>query len=435
MARTHTTGDLVPLVVDRAFLAVPLRVRGRILGCVALTRRVGRVPFDEVDMLTVSQLAAQASLGIDNARLYRGQATTATELQRSMLPASPPILAGIEVAHRYLPGNPTAEVGGDWFDAIPLPGSRVAIVMGDVMGHGIRSAAVMGHLRTAVQTLTALDLPPGQVLRHLDDLAQRLGDDHLATCVYAVYDPVARRCVFANAGHIPPVLAHPDGTVELVPVPAGAPIGVGGVAFEPFEIKTTDGDVLLLCTDGLVEVRGQSIDEGIVDLRESLARPGLSNLSPDALCDILLSGQRRDERSDDVALLVARLRGIPASDVAHWLLEPRPTTAAHARRLIRETLAGWGLSAHSDLTELLATELITNAIRYATRPIELRLLRIDSLLCEVTDDDHYLPVLRAASASDERGRGLYLVSQLAHRWGVSRTAGGKVVWFEQSLGE
>jgi anti-sigma regulatory factor (Ser/Thr protein kinase) len=372
-----------------------------------------------------------ANQATTSACCHHDEAAIADALQHSMLPTTPPRLAGVEVAHRYLPGSRSAQVGGDWFDAIPLPGSRVALVVGDVMGHGIRSAAIMGHLRVAVQTLAALDLPPEQVLRHLDDLAQRLDDDHLATCIYAVYDPVARTCVIANAGHIPPVLVHADGQAELLSyLPTGAPIGVGGVAFEPVEVKAADGDLLVLCTDGLVEMRGSDIGSGLAALCENVATPGLT---PDSMCDILLHALRARDREDDVALLIARLRGIPSADVAEWLLHPSAATARTARRLVRRTLVGWGLCACADVAELLASELVTNAVRYASRPIGLRLMRTDALLCEVSDDDHHLPTLRHATETDETGRGLLLVSRLARRWGANRTADGKVVWFEQAL--
>jgi anti-sigma regulatory factor (Ser/Thr protein kinase) len=413
---------------------VPLLVRGSVLGCVTLTRRPQRPPFDEVDVLMVGQLAAQAALGVDNARLYRGQRATAAELQRGVLPTTPPSLAGVEVAHRYLPGNPAAEVGGDWFDTIALPGSRIAIVIGDVMGHGVRSASMMGHLRIAVQTLAALDLPPDQILRQLDNLAQRLGDDHLATCLYAVYDPIARCCVLANAGHLPPLLVRRDGRIERVDLPTGAPIGVGGVAFETVEITVRDGDTLLLYTDGLVEERGEDIDGRIAALGERLRAMGAASLEPQELCDAVVDGAGREEYEDDIAVLAVRMGGIAAENVAHWLLSPQPVTVTRARGLVRQTLAGWNLSALAEVAELLATELITNAIRYSTRPIELRLLCTRTLLCEVRDDDHYLPILREAGGLDENGRGLFLVSRLARRWGVSRTTHGKVVWFELDLG-
>jgi Stage II sporulation protein E (SpoIIE) len=430
MARTHRYGDLEPLVRDHSLLAIPLSVGARVLGCAILLRSPGRPPFGQIDVLTATLLAAQASQGIDSACRYQSEAAIASAIQLSMLPNGPPRLAGVEIAYRYLPSSADTQVGGDWFDAIALPGSRVALVVGDVMGHGIRSAAIMGHLRTAVQTLAAVDLPPEQVLRHLDDIARRLDDDHLATCVYAVYDPVAQSCMIANAGHIPPVLVHHAGQAELLTrLPAGAPIGVGGVPFEPMEVKTADGDLLVMCTDGLVEVRGRDIGTGLAALCD-LAEP---DATPDELCEILMRTLHSRDSGDDVALLVARLHGIPSSDIAQWLLQPQPSTPRLVRRLVRRTLADWDLAACADVTELLASELVTNAVRYASRPIELRLMRTDVLLCEVRDDDHHLPVLRSATGSDEVGRGLHLVSSLARRWGASRTIDGKVVWFDQVL--
>ena len=205
--------NLVPVVCGRSMLVLPLSARGTVLGTLKLLRLPEREPFDEGDAATLLELAARAALSLDNARLHRAEAKVATTLQRSMIPTRPPRIPGVQIAHRYMPGDRRAEVGGDWFDAIQLPGSRVALVVGDVMGHGLHSAAAMGRFRTAMQTLAALDLPPGQLLRHLDNLAHKLGDDHLATCLYAVYDPINRTCELASAGHVPPVLVPPpDGT-------------------------------------------------------------------------------------------------------------------------------------------------------------------------------------------------------------------------------
>lgn len=415
---------------DGSLLVVPLRVDARVLGFAAFLRTADRPPFDDTDLLTACLMADQAALSARKAQLYQREAHMADELQRSMLPTRPPTLPGVEIAYRYLPANPEAQVGGDWFEAIPLPGSRVALVVGDVMGHGIRSAAAMGQLRTAVRTLAALDPPPDQVLRHLDDLAQQLGEHQLATVIYCVYDPVRRRCTIANAGHIPPVLVHPGGEVEQLSVPTGAPVGLGGVAFEPLEIAAPDGGLLVLCTDGLVESRNEDIGDGLARLCRGLSRPARTL---DGLCERLTRAHRVEHREDDVALLVARFIGVPAENVALWILRPHPQTPARVRRLIHSTLSGWGLDEHASVTELLATELVTNAIRYATRPITLRLMRTDVLLCEVTDDDHHLPVLRQPTHTDENGRGLHLVSRLSRRWGASRTTTGKAVWFEQTI--
>lgn len=419
-------------LVGCSLLVVPLSVRGRKLGSAVVARHPGSPGFSEVDILTVRQLAAQTSLGVDNGYLYRARSRVGDWLQRSMLPQLPERLSSVDIAYRYVSSSHTAQVGGDWFDAIPLPGNRVALVVGDVMGHGVRSAAVMGQFRTAMQTLAAMDLPPDHVLRHLDDLAHQLGDSYLATCLYAVYDPVIHRCTIASAGHVPPVLLRQDGTTEILRTPTGAPIGLGGVAFESFEFTVADGDVLVLCTDGLVETRTRDVESGLEVLRSHLTDP---QRPVEEQCRTLLQALSTPDQEDDVALLVARLRGIPSGDFAQWMLQPRPTTPGLARRLLRTTLAEWGLEEMTDLVELLATEVITNAVRYASRPIDLRLLRTDILLCEVTDDDQHRPVLRQASATDENGRGLQLVSHLSRRWGASAKTTGKVVWFELDLPE
>ncbi|TQF04261.1 SpoIIE family protein phosphatase [Kitasatospora acidiphila] len=421
---------LVPVVSGRSMLVLPLSARGTVLGILKLLRLPDRAPFDESDAATLLELAARAALSLDNARLHRAESKVATTLQRSMIPSRPPQIPGVQIAHRYMPGDRRAEVGGDWFDAIQLPGSRVALVVGDVMGHGLHSAAAMGRFRTAMQTLAALDLPPGQLLRHLDNLAQKIGDDHLATCLYAVYDPINRTCELASAGHVPPVLVHPDGTGELLEIPAGAPIGVGGVPFVAKKIDVSDGSMLVMCTDGLVEVRGGDIGAGLAALCGNLIDP---RRSPEEACDTVLDRLHSDDRKDDVALLVARFDGVAETEVATWTLAVDTAEVGRARLLVRERLAAWGLSALGDTTELLVSELVTNAVRVARDYVQLQLIRVDKLLVEVSDDNYNLPSLVPAESMDENGRGLNLVSQLAERWGTARKAVGKVVWFEQSL--
>ncbi|MFD7451043.1 SpoIIE family protein phosphatase [Kitasatospora sp. NPDC059827] len=421
---------LAPVVSGRSMLVVPLSARGTVLGILKLLRLPDRAPFDESDAATLKELAVRAALSLDNARLHRAEARVATTLQRSMIPTRPPQIPGVQIAHRYLPGDPKAEVGGDWFDAIQLPGSRVALVVGDVMGHGIHSAAAMGRFRTAMQTLAALDLPPGQLLRHLDNLAQKLGDDHLATCLYAVYDPINRTCELASAGHVPPVLVHPDGSGELLEIPAGAPIGVGGVPFVAKTIDVSDGSMLVLCTDGLVEVRGGDIGAGLAALCGNLIDP---QQSPEQACDEVLRRLHSDDRKDDVALLVARFDGVAPSEVATWNLTVDQREVRRARSLVREQLAAWHLEALSDTTELLVSELVTNAVRVARDRVQLQLIRVDKLLVEVSDDNHNLPSLEPAEQLGETGRGLTLVTKLAEHWGTARKAVGKVVWFELPL--
>ncbi len=419
-----------PLLADRSLLIAPLTARGTVLGRMCFVREPQRPAFNLKDAATAVEFAARGAVHLDNARLHQFESRAATTLQRSMLPTSPPRIPGVSVAHHYRPGDRQAQVGGDWFDAIQLPGGRVALIVGDVMGHGLHSAAVMGQFRTAVQTMAALDLPPAQLLRHLDNLAHRLGADHLATCVYAVYDAIHRTLHLANAGHIPPVLARPDGRSELLRIPEGAPIGVGGVPFETVEIPVPDGSWLVLCTDGLVEVRGQGIDAGLAALCANVIEP---RHSPEGVCDRILSRVHSDDRRDDVALLVARFDGIAADDVAEWRLALEPGQVRTARTVTRGQLARWGLEGLTDLAELLVSELVTNALRAARQEVRLRLMRVGKLLVEVSDDDHNLPQLRRADQDDEHGRGLALVSNLSRRWGTSRKAVGKVVWFELPL--
>jgi serine phosphatase RsbU (regulator of sigma subunit) len=425
-------GTLPP---GRRLIIAPLHGRHHVMGTVVLLRRPERSAFTGDDLLVASQLATHTAIGVQKAVMYGHEASVADTLQHTMLPSSLPEPTGIQLASRYLPASKTAQVGGDWYDAIPLPGNRVALIVGDVMGHSMTSAAIMGQLRTIVQTLAGLDLPPDEVLHHLDEQAQRLGSDHIATCLYAIYDPISHRLLMANAGHPPAVLLYPDGHAEVLRVPPGAPIGVGGVAFESVEMPAVTGATLLLYTDGLVESRDTDVGTGVEALRTHLQATthGRGTLSLDQLCDQVLQALVPGSRDDDIALLTARFEGFPPDSVGYWYLDPHPLTAGQARRLTRRALRRWGLDALLDSTELMVSEIVTNAVRYASRPIALRLLRTDVLRCEVTDDSPQVPRMRQAAPGDEGGRGLFLVNQLALRWGATRLSTGKVVWFEQQI--
>ncbi|MFI1710659.1 SpoIIE family protein phosphatase [Streptomyces griseoruber] len=427
-------------------MAVPLSARGTTLGVVVLARHRRPDPFQEDDLVLAEELAARAAVCIDNARRYTRARGTAVTLQRSLLPQRLPEQSAVEVASRYLPAGARAGVGGDWFDVIPLSGARVALVVGDVVGHGIHASATMGRLRTAVRTLADIDLPPDELLTHLDDLVARLATeaedaengetagDVGATCLYAVYDPVSRRCALARAGHPPPALVRPDGGVELLDLPAGPPLGLGGLPFESVEFDLPEGSVLALYTDGLLDSRtrrADTSDDGVSRLCRNLARPADSL---DALCDTVLGGMLPQRPADDVALLVARTRGLDASRVAIWDVEPDPAAVAETRKNVIACLEAWGLTDAAFVTELIVSELVTNAIRHAEPPVQLRLIHDRALICEVSDASGTAPHMRRARTFDEGGRGLLLVAQLTERWGTRPgTKGGKTIWAEQNV--
>ncbi|WP_371498884.1 SpoIIE family protein phosphatase [Kitasatospora sp. NBC_00374] len=424
----------------RSTLVVPLVARNQVLGLVQLSRAIGSEPFDARDVAIAEELVARAAVCVDNARLYRREHERALILQRSLLPPGKPAASGLEIARRYLPSNNNTEVGGDWFDVIPLPGSRTALVIGDVMGRGLRAAVAMGQLRTAVRTLAMLDLDPAEVLSALDEIARGLGDDtqsgeeisevYLATCVYAVYDAVKQRCVFANAGHLPPALIAPGEPARMVEVPPGLPLGVGGEPFEEVEVSLTEGTVLGLYTDGLVESRKHQLDEGLRAFREALDS-GSREL--EQLCDEVLEELNPHHGEDDIALLMAKVVPLAEDSVGDWKLPPELTSVAKARELACRWLLVRGLDELVDTTELLVSELVTNALRHGRGDIRLRLLRDRTMVCEVWDDGYSQPRQRRAQETDEGGRGLQLVSLLAERWGSRRTPKGKIVWFELSL--
>ncbi|TQK52118.1 PAS domain S-box-containing protein [Streptomyces sp. SLBN-118] len=432
-------------------LAVPMVAHDTVVGLVQFSRTKGSEPFGERDVALAVELAARAAVCMDNARLYRREHERALILQRSLLPPGDPEAAGLDIACRYLPGNTATEVGGDWFDVIELPGHRTALVVGDVMGRGLRAAVAMGELRTAVRTLALLDLEPAEVLSALDEIARGLGtpsgaqqasrvahksrdadlsEVYLATCVYAVYDPVTRRCTFANAGHLPPVLVEPGEEALLLDVPPGMPLGVGGEPFEEVEVELAENALLALYTDGLVESRDHPLDEGLRAFRTALTNP----VRPlEDVCDHVLNTLDTRHGEDDIALLMARIQGLPVEAVGDWRLPREPRSVGRARELARAQLITWDLEALVDTVELLVSELVTNALRYGEGEIRLRLLRDRTLVCEVWDAGLVQPRRRRARDTDEGGRGLQLVGLLSAAWGSRRTPRGKTVWFELAL--
>ncbi|MER7187729.1 SpoIIE family protein phosphatase, partial [Streptomyces hyaluromycini] len=428
-----------------SLLAVPLRAGDITFGVALFGRNRRTEPFDADDLWLAEQLAARTAAGMQGAARDRRQHTTTMTLQRSLLPQTLPEQAALDIATRYLPSVSQAGVGGDWFDVIPLSGTRVALVVGDVVGHGMRAAATMGRVRTAVRTLADVDLPPDELLSHLDDLvvhlsAEEAGADNAAdtaggvgtTCLYGVYDPVTRRLCAARAGHPPPAVVT-AGTVRFLDVPAGPPLGLGGLPFESYETELPEGSVLALYTNGLLEPREHDIDDALDTMFAALARPARSL---DTVCDRVLTSMLTHRPDDDIALLVARTRALHADRVATWELPFDLAAVAEARKLATEQLAQWRLEEAAFITELIVSEMVTNAFRYGRPPVRLRLIHDDhTLTCEVFDSSNTAPHMRRAHTYDEGGRGLLLVGQLTQRWGTRHAGTGKTVWAEQYLAE
>ncbi|MFD7609323.1 SpoIIE family protein phosphatase [Streptomyces sp. NPDC059828] len=426
-----------------SLMVVPLTARGLVLGLVCLWRYAVAEPFEEDDLTLAGEFAALAAVSIDNARRYTQQHRTALALQRRLLPGEFPLHPAVAVAHRYLPAGGAAGVGGDWFDVIPLSGARVALVVGDVVGHGINAAATMGRLRTAVHTLADLDLEPDEVLSHLDDLVTRLAVEHEAwdqgvaseqvvgaTCLYAVYNPVSKLCTLARAGHPPPVVLTPDGQASLPELPAGPPLGLGGLPFESVDLELPENSTLALYTNGLIDGPRHDVDDGLTRLCDALSGPP----GPlDETCQTIVDSLLPVRPADDVALLLARTRTLDPSRVATWVLPAEPTAPAKARGLTERQLVEWGLEELIFTTELIVSELVTNAYRYAGDPVTLRLIHLHRLICEVSDPSSTSPHLRRARSTDEGGRGLMLIAQLTARWGTRHAREGKTVWTEQEL--
>ncbi|MDQ1051057.1 GAF domain-containing SpoIIE family protein phosphatase [Streptomyces sp. V4I2] len=382
----------------RSILLVPLWARGSPLGLAQFVRRRTAEPFDDDELLLAQEIASRAAVNIDNARRYTQERSTALTLQRSLLQHHVPEESSVETASRYLPSGSRAGVGGDWFDVIPLSGARVALVVGDVIGHGLHAAATMGRLRTAVRTLADIDLTPDELLTHLDDVVIRLqreeerGTDEIsATCLYAVYDPVSRTCSLASAGHLPPAVVTPptadddasgSGAVDLPELPIGPPLGLGGLPFETAQFELAPGSRLVLFTDGLVQSPSRDLETALALLRDVLAR---APASLEETCDELLSTLLPSRPADDVALLVAQTAALDADHVASWDLPSDPTVVSEARVHASDQLIAWGLEELAFTTELVVSELVTNAIRYGKSPIQLRMILQSALTREVSD--------------------------------------------------
>ncbi|MFB7322835.1 MULTISPECIES: SpoIIE family protein phosphatase [unclassified Streptomyces] len=431
----------------RGWLAVPLiGTDGRNLGLIQLSDKQDGSDFTADDEAILVQLAQLASASIEKAAALENQYEIARALQSSLLPQQLPEHSAVSAASRYLPAAPRAGVGGDWFDVIGLSGARVALVVGDVVGHGIHAAAAMGRLRTAVRTLADVDPTPEELLTRLDDLVSRQsaesGADEGAdparggavdvgtTCLYAVYDPVAGRCSLAGAGHPVPIIVAPDGSADFLDLPSGPPLGVGGVPFETVELEVPEGSLLAFYTDGLVESRQRDLEAGLEELREALTEPCASL---EALCDHVVKTLLPEPPADDAALLLVRPHGLDETRVATWDIAAEPAEVARIRARTARLLATWGLEEIGFVTELVVSELVTNAIRYGQPPIQMRLIYDRTIICEVSDASSTAPHLHQARIFDEGGRGLMLVARLTQRWGTRHARDGKTIWCEQAL--
>ncbi|MFD6529584.1 SpoIIE family protein phosphatase [Streptomyces sp. NPDC060184] len=429
-----------------SLMVLPLTARGVVLG-LARCYRLGRAPaFDEEDLAVAAELADRAALCLDNARLYNRERSAAHILQLTLRPARVTDHPAVETAFSYRPFGP----GGDWFDVIPLSGARVALVAGDTAGRGIRAAATMGEVRSAIGVLAVLDLPPDEVLERLHALVTRLegeqrqsgdgdgegnGDEgsREGTCLYMVYDPVSRRCTMASAGHPAPVLAHPDGTVEYAGVPTGPPLGRGMPDYRTTVVELPEGCVVTLANAALLRTASGTGEERLAHLHDALL-PSARPLQE--ICDALLYTLAPERADNDAVLLLARTRVLGPDRVGTWTLPNDPAAVAGARASVEGRLAAWGLEAHAFTAVLVVSELVTNAVRYSHGDIGLRLvLDGTTLVCEVTDDSSTAPHLRHAEAGDEGGRGLSITSQLSTRWGTRPEKRGKTIWAEVPLSD
>lgn len=425
-----------------ALLKVPLIARGVLLGIVDFVRAHNPEPFGPADVALALELVSKAAIFIDNARLYSREREVVVALQRTMLPRSAPATPGLDVATHYFPTIHPAGVGGDWFDVVELPGGRTALVVGDVMSHGLAGAATMGRLRTVARTLMALDIAPERVLARLDLAARDLEEDQVATCLCVVYDPADGTCTVASAGHLPPLVVSADGRARYADIPPGAPLGSGVIPYDHVRLNLPFGSRMVLYTDGLAKNRVDDIVTQQERLRLAVEgeQPPLSRA-----CDVIIERLGTEERIDDAVVLVAAARPLgeheerrttghgDLSGLCLWELASDGSAAREARQLVRGQLDHWDLAHMSETVELVVSELVGNALRYGGGPGMLRLLRHDRLVVEISDQGPDLPQIQHATLSDEGGRGLQLINMLCRRWGSCRTAEGKVVWAEQDI--
>ncbi|WP_051901352.1 ATP-binding SpoIIE family protein phosphatase [Streptomyces aureus] len=422
-----------------SLMVVPLAARGVLLGLVSFYRAQATDPYDKGDLVLASELCARAAVCLDNARQYTREHKTAQALQRTLLPRSAPFQSAADVAWRH----DSAQSPGDWFDVISLSGARVALVVGRMAGEGIDAVAAMGQLCTAANTLAAQDLAPDELLGRLHDMvtgrSHETTDDpraasarnHMqgASCLYAVYDPVSRRCTLARAGHSTAVVVDPQGVPEICDIPEGPLLGTGHPPYRSVDMELREGTSLGLFNTAPAPAKSAALSSAAQILCQILSSDPCRDLS-DSCEAFIRAGKPADEGS---LVLLARTRALSADQVSTWILPPDPAVVTEARAMSLRQLADWGLGDLAFATELIVSELVTNAIRYGAGPVGLRLIRDRGLICEVSDGSSTAPHLRYAYETDEGGRGLFLIAQIAHRWGTRYSARGKTIWAEQAI--
>ncbi|MET8952001.1 SpoIIE family protein phosphatase [Streptomyces sp. NPDC004393] len=440
LGRYPELSDLPAASGAQAWAVLPLMASGHSVGvaCVVYERPHLFSSEERTLFTAMSGMVAQA---MERARLFDAEHRQAHEFQRGLLPRTLPGLPVVSTAARYQPAGEGMDVGGDWYDVIPLSSERVALVIGDVMGHGMAEAITMGRLRSAGRTLADLEQPLDELFFHLNEVVSTFGDDFYATCLCIIYDPATGVCQAITAGHPPPAVLLPDGTTYFPALPVNSPLGAAAPPFDMAEFSLPDGALLALYTDGLVASDELDIDEGMDRLARQLHldRPDLvcvqATETLDDLCDRLITTllPERHIVRDDSALLVARPHALAPEDVFCRQLPDDPKAAGQARTCVRDQLAAWNLDELIMTTELVVSELVGNVVRHARGPITLRLLRGRALVCEVTDASPTMPRIRRATDTDESGRGLQLIAALTSRWGARYTVSGKCIWTEQPL--
>ncbi|WP_329167163.1 SpoIIE family protein phosphatase (plasmid) [Streptomyces sp. NBC_01717] len=433
---------LLTAVQVRSMIVVPLCARGLVLGLACFYRWRSPDAYEDDDLALAKQLAAHTALCLDNARLYSRGRSAARILQMSLRPLEAPTHSAVEIAHCY----PPSSFGGDWADVIPLPGARVALAAGTVTGDGIRATAAMGELRAAIGALAALNLEPDELLQRLHELVTWLsGQEHPtpeagprtatvgATCTYAIYDPVTRHCTLSAAGHQPPVFVRPDGTVQLADTPQGPALGQGRPTYQTTEHELPKGTVLILTSAAQHNDRTPQKTTQTLAQVQALFTSDTASLQE--TCNTLMDILTPQPPEPGATLLLAKTRTLGPEQLASWTLQPSPEHVAQARKYTADQLAAWNLNDLTPTTELVVSELVTNALRYSNGTIGLRLIRDQTLTCEVSDTSSTAPQLRRAEEDDEGGRGLFLTGQLTQRWGTRPTRHGKIIWAEQALPE